>query len=394
MSRPIAHRAVDPKDRPPSHAEDPSYLRSQLITYLGNKRGLLGPIEAAIEKVKRRLRKDRLACFDVFSGSGVVSRLMKSHASLVVANDLEDYAAVVSRCHLANRRDVDMKLLEAVVDDLNERVGREDAPEGFIADLYAPRGDDTIAPEDRVFYTRRNARRLDAYRQLIDAAPADCRDLLLAPLLSAASIHANTAGVFKGFYKNRRTGVGQFGGSGADSLRRILGEIRLEVPVLSAFECPVVVLQADAATAAAQAPPVDLAYLDPPYNQHPYGSNYFLLNLLVRYERPQRISRVSGIPGDWNRSGYNVRAEALPLFRRLVSRIDAPYLLVSYNNEGFITPAEMRDCLAAFGTVEVVDIPYNTFRGSRSLRKRPLHVTEHLFLVERQAARGRGACGP
>lgn len=374
--------------------ENPAFLRSQLITYLGNKRALLGPIEAAIERVKRRLGKDRLACFDVFSGSGVVSRLMKAHASLVVTNDLEDYAAVVSRCHLANRGDVDPGLLAALVDDLNDRAGRADAPEGFIADLYAPRGDDAIAPEDRVFYTRRNARRLDAYRQLIAAAPAVYRDFLLGPLLSAASIHANTAGVFKGFYKNRQTGRGQFGGSGADSLRRILGEIRLEVPVLSNFECPVVVLQDDAVAAAAQAPPVDLAYLDPPYNQHPYGSNYFLLNLLVRYERPTRISRVSGIPADWNRSGYNVRAEALPLFRRLVSRIDAPYLLVSYNNEGFITPTEMRDCLTVFGTVEVVEIPYNTFRGSRSLKTRPLHVTEHLFLVERLAACGRGACAP
>jgi adenine-specific DNA-methyltransferase len=384
MPHSITRRAVSPEARSPRRAEDPAYLRSQLITYLGNKRALLGPIEAAIERVKRRLDKDRLACFDVFSGSGVVSRLMKAHASLVVANDLEDYAAVASRCYLANRGDVDLGLLQEVVSDLNDRAGRADSPEGFIADLYAPHDDDRIAPEDRVFYTRRNARRLDAYRQLIDAAPATCRDFLLAPLLSAASIHANTAGVFKGFYKNRRTGTGQFGGSGADSLRRILGEIRLEVPVLSAFECPVVVLQDDAAAAAAQAPPVDLAYLDPPYNQHPYGSNYFLLNLLVRYQRPTRISRVSGIPADWNRSGYNVRAEALPLFRRLVSRIDAPYLLVSYNNEGFITPAEMRACLAAFGTVEVVEIPYNTFRGSRSLKNRPVHVTEHLFLVERR----------
>ena len=26
--------------------------------------------------------------------------------------------------------------------------------------------------------------------------------------------------------------------------------------------------------------PVDLAYFDPPYNQHPYGSNYFMLNII------------------------------------------------------------------------------------------------------------------
>ena len=27
-------------------------------------------------------------------------------------------------------------------------------------------------------------------------------------------------------------------------------------------------------------PMLDLVYLDPPYNQHPYGSNYFMLNTI------------------------------------------------------------------------------------------------------------------
>jgi adenine-specific DNA-methyltransferase len=46
----------------------------------------------------------------------------------------------------------------------------------------------------------------------------------------------------------------------------------------------------------------DVAYFDPPYNQHPYGSNYFMLNLLVNYEKPGEISRVSGIPTSWTRA--------------------------------------------------------------------------------------------
>ena len=59
-------------------------------------------------------------------------------------------------------------------------------------------------------------------------------------------------------------------------------------------------------------PLLDLLYLDPLYNQHPYGFNYFMLNLLCDYRRPERISRVSGIPRDWNRSPYNGRRTALP----------------------------------------------------------------------------------
>ncbi len=162
------------------------------------------------------------------------------------------------------------------------------------------------------------------------------------------------------------------------------GEITLDVPVLSNFECDYQVLQEDANIAARRLKGLDLAYLDPPYNQHPYGSNYFMLNLLVHYERPKHISRVSGIPTNWRRSGYNVRAKSLPLMRDLLTAMDAPFLLISFNNEGFISPHEMRSMLDTLGSVAVVEMQYNAFRGSRNFNNRPIHVTEQLFLVERR----------
>ncbi len=366
-----------------SMSENPDYLSRQLVTYIGNKRSLLGPIGSAVERVKRRLDKPRLRVLDAFSGSGVVSRLLKAHSSLLIANDIEDYAAVVGRCYLTNRSSVDMSEVSKVVADFNATVDAAPLPRGFIEELYAPADEAHITPEDRVFYTKANARRLDNFRRLLDTAPEAMKDLLLGPLLSEASIHANTAGVFKGFYKDRRTGVGRFGGSGSDALLRILGPVRLEVPVLSDFDCDHEVCQEDVNALARRLKGLDLAYLDPPYNQHPYGSNYFMLNLLVRYERPRRISRVSGIPADWRRSGYNVRARALPLLADLLRSIDAPFLLVSFNNEGFISPDEMRSLLNTLGSVEVFETRYNAFRGSRNLSGRPIHVTERLFLVER-----------
>lgn len=277
-----------------------------------------------------------------------------------------------------------MVAISRLVANLNARVATEAFSLGFIEELYAPRHEAQITNEDRVFYTRANARRLDSYRRLIGMAPSGITDLLMGPLLSEASIHANTAGVFKGFYKNRHTGVGQFGGSGSDALLRILGEIRLEPPVLSNFECEYEVLQEDANTAARRPKGFDLAYVDPPYNQHSYGSNYFMLNLLVRYERPKQISNVSGIPSDWRRSGYNVRSKALPLLKDLLNTVDAQFLLISFNNEGFIAPAEMRAMLNELGSVEVLETRYNAFRGSRNFDNRPIHVTEQLFLVERR----------
>ena len=68
--------------------ENPEYLTRQLITYIGNKRALLGHIAGAVERVKERLGKRKLRVFDAFSGSGIVSRLFKAHAELVISNDL------------------------------------------------------------------------------------------------------------------------------------------------------------------------------------------------------------------------------------------------------------------------------------------------------------------
>lgn len=365
-------------------AEDPDYLARQLITCIGSKRALLGLIGQAVAQVKSRLGKSRLRTLDTFSGSGVVARFLKAHSAMVISNDLEDYAAVTGRCYLRNRSTVNLPGLTKIIDELNVRADAQRLPPGFIEEMYAPRDEERITMEDRVFYTRANARRLDNYRRLIDTYPADVHDLLLGPLISKASVHTNTAGVFKGFYKNRRTQVGQFGGSGSDALVRILGEIRVELPVLSRFECEHEVYQEDANALVRRLKRLDLAYVDPPYNQHPYGSNYFMLNLLVHYRKPENVSRVSGIPTDWRRSGYNVRARSLPLLRELLETIDAPFLLVSFNNEGFIPPDQMLELLNELGSVQTFATRYNAFRGSRNFTKRSIHVTEQLFLVERR----------
>ena len=88
--------------------ENPDYLRRQLITYIGNKRKLLNNIESLIIDVKIRLGKSSLRTLDLFSGSGVVSRLLKSHSCYVVSNDIEEYSEVIGKCFLSNKSEVDL----------------------------------------------------------------------------------------------------------------------------------------------------------------------------------------------------------------------------------------------------------------------------------------------
>jgi adenine-specific DNA-methyltransferase len=363
--------------------ENPEYLSEQLITYIGNKRSLLAFIGHGLDIVKERLGKRKLSIFDVFSGSGIVSRFFKRFSSKLIVNDLEKYVEIINKCYLANYSETNINLLNNCYSDLISRLNTSTLSKGFISELYAPLNDRSIRMHERVFYTMRNAMYLDTARQCIDEIPEETKHFFLAPLLSEASIHANTSGVFKGFYKNNTTGIGQFGGTNNDALLRIKGDIALPFPVFSNFDCDVKIYRGDSNKVVDIADEVDIAYLDPPYNQHPYGSNYFMLNLLADYKRPAQTSRISGIPDDWNRSSYNKRNQVELVLTKLVEKLRAKYLLLSFNSEGFISLDSMIQLLKKIGEVQVIETKYNTFRGSRNLRNRDIHVKEYLYLVEK-----------
>ncbi len=361
------------------------YLTEQIITYLGNKRSLLDFIDSAIKLVIDELNVDKIDTFDVFAGSGIVSRFLKQYSKNLYTNDLEDYCNTINRCYLANESDINLNELKKWFDDITDKLKNNPLEtNGFISRLYAPKDDKNIQPGERVFYTTRNANYLDTARKYIEEVPEPYKTLLLGPLLYEASTKNNTSGVFKGFYKNSKTHIGQFGGDGKNALQRILANIELKMPILSQNNCNVHVFQGDSNVICKQLPHVDLAYLDPPYNQHPYGSNYFMLNLINNYKEPDNVSSVSGIPVGWNKSTYNKKNEALESMRQLCNDINATYILISYNSEGFISYEEMVEMLEQLGEVRAFDKKYNVFRGCRNLRDRDIHVKEYLFLLKKE----------
>ncbi len=368
-------------DARPDNEEDVRYLTEQIITYIGNKRALLNFIGQGVRQVCARLGRTQLRCWDAFSGSGIVARYLKKWSCELYANDLENYSRVLNECYLSNASELDSAQLHHCLHRVRQQALADMQP-GLVAELYAPQDDSCIRPGERVFFTRRNACYIDSARRAIAELPLGMQVYALAPLLCQASVHNNTGGVFKGFYKDAR-GLGQFGGQGRHALERILREIELPTPLFSRFECPYHVLQGDARTVATQLPELDLAYLDPPYNQHPYGSNYFMLNLIVEYQRPAAISPVSGIPADWNRSPYNKRAQAAQELFSLVESCPARFILISYNSEGFVPPDAFVSTLQRLGKLSVLQQEYNTFRACRNLRNRSLKVREYLFLLEK-----------
>ena len=336
-----------------------SFVQQPMITYIGNKRKLVSKIEEIVERLHVK------TCADAFSGSGVVSRMLLTHSEKLYVNDLEKYCETLSQCFLKTPSWADNDEIMRHIEAMNNC---EDV-EGFITEMYAS--------EERSFYTPENGRRIDGMLRYIDKhVPSNLKPYCIGPLLVKASIHTNTSGIFKGFHK------GGWGGKNGHAKDRITKRIEVDCPVWLEPGRSVEIFQKDACEFLKELPHVDLIYLDPPYNQHPYGSNYFMLNLICTNERPHTVSKVSGIPRDWNKSQYNYKNKAkdsMELTLRLATE-KAKHTLVSYNDEGFIPLSEWEEILKPY-TYEKIEIDYSCYKGGRNLKNRKTGVTEYLFVI-------------
>ena len=361
------------------------FFSSHLITYIGNKRRLLPFLYTAFLDIRKKLGKEKLIILDGFVGSGSTARLLKAFASELHVNDLEDYSETVNRAYLSNKSEIDLIKLNNYIEWLNaNKLNIKPKKTGFIEKNYAPQKDDNVKDGERVFYTNTNAKIIDNTRRLIEEVPEPYKTHCLASLIVKSSVHNNTSGVFKGFHK--KNGIGHFGGKGENALQRIKKEIHLDMPIFSDFECPVHVHKRDTNELVKDKnlPIFDLVYYDPPYNQHPYGSNYFMLNI-INEGKPRDIQNgVSGISKDWNRSAYNKRKVAEDAMADLLENTRARFIAISYNNEGIIPIDRFKTILSKHGTWTLVDQDYNTYRGSRNLRNRDIKVKELLWVLEKK----------
>jgi adenine-specific DNA-methyltransferase len=358
------------------------YFTSHLITYIGNKRRLLPFLYKSFLKIRKKIGKEKLVILDGFAGSGSAARILKFFASELHVNDLEDYSETVNKAYLSNKSEIDIKKLEDYINWLNKNK-LKNKNVGFIEKNYAPKNDNNIEERERVFYTNTNAKIIDNIRFLIEQIPEPYKTICLASLLTKASVHNNTSGVFKGFHK--KNGIGHFGGQGENALSRIKKEIFLEMPLFSDFECPVFVHKKDTNNLVKKKtlPMFDLVYYDPPYNQHPYGSNYFMLNIINGGKPIEIQNGVSGIAKNWNKSVYNKQKQAEEAMDDLLANTESKFIAISYNNEGIIPIDNFKKILSKYGKWELIDQDYNTYRGSRNLRARNIKVKELLWVLEK-----------
>lgn len=377
---------------------DESYVKDQLIAYIGNKRNLMSLLEKAVKKIGVLKYNNDPKFLDLFAGSGVVSRLAKSLGFFVTANDWEYYSYIINKAFIEidkshlNRYFRTIGGIDNVLDILNNLTEPKEKDK-YISKYYCPENDDRPdIKNERMFYTNYNGKRIDAIRaqikEWVDKKIINEKEemLLLALLLYEASTRSNTSGVFKGFHKG-------FGGTNGDALSRILKPVQLKKPNLIdgrkslVFKNDAVLLSEEL-----KDEKYDVAYLDPPYNQHQYGSNYHLLNTIALNDKPAVNKKIyingkktnkSAIRRDWimTKSSFCYKRSAKNDFKRMVKNINAKYILVSYSTDGIISFDDMLSILSTKGQMDVCLSEYVKYRGGKQALTTQVKNIEFILIV-------------
>jgi adenine-specific DNA-methyltransferase len=330
-----------------------------VIKYLGSKRALAEAIAAGASELRAR------TAADLFSGTTRVGQALRRSGIELVSNDTAAYSEAFGLAYVAAGPDVDRLRVRRLL----RRLGDLPPVDGYVTETFCRRSR---------YFQPGNGMRIDAARTEIDRLDLDPveRGILLTSLVEAADRVDSTVGVQMAYLK-------QWAPRAANVL-----ELREPAQVAGP---PGRVTCADANELAAELDGIDLAYIDPPYNQHSYLGNYHVWETLVRWDAPDHYGvACKRVDCRTRKSPYNLRRQAMTALTDLIERVRAPWLVVSFSNEGFHRPGEIEALLALRGHVGAVAVPRPRYVGARIGIHDPtgrrvgtvshLSNTEHLFV--------------
>lgn len=308
-----------------------------MIKYIGSKRVLVPAIVqiiCSIPEVK--------SVIDFFSGTSRVGHALKQNGYRVIANDLLSYAHVLGMCYVQ----ADLESVGHIASDLIAEYNHLPGKPGYFTD--------TFCVQSR-FFQPKNGARIDAIREAIAEGgfDPDLEAVLLVSLMEAADRVDSTTGLQMAYLKSWAP--------------RAYNNLQLRMPRVlprpANGACEAHCMEARAAAASLTA---DLAYIDPPYNQHSYLGNYHIWETLVRWDKPDFYGTAcKRVDCKTRKSDFNSRIRAESAFREFLDRVDCSFLVVSFNNEGYIHRSLMERLLSKHGDVYTVARDYKRYVGAQ-----------------------------
>jgi len=312
-----------------------------LIKYIGSKRTLIPVILEAVRRAS-----NAHSVIDLFSGTSRVGHALKRAGYQVFSNDHNAYAATLARCYVQADADDVIEDAKKLVREFNAMAGEP----GYFTD--------TFCVQSR-FFQPKNGARVDAIREAIAAkglAP-ELEAVMLVSLMEAADRVDSTTGLQMAYLKTWAA--------------RAHNDIELRVPdVLSRAKHGKGQATCLDALEAAKVLDADVAYIDPPYNQHSYLGNYHAWESLVRWDKPEVYGiACKRIDVRQRQSIFNSRPQFAGVMRRLLNAVRAPIMVVSFNNEGYLAKAEMEAMLSALwdgqGKVTTIENNFKRYVGAQ-----------------------------
>jgi len=332
-----------------------------VIKYIGSKRLIIPRITELVSYLP-----DVKRVCDLFAGTTRVGQALKQQGAYVISNDLASYSLILGRTYIqADASRIDQQRMLSLLDELEAL-----PPEpGYFTRTFC---------EDARYFQPHNGARIDAMRDAIDrlASNEEERSILLTSLMLAADRVDSTTGLQMAYLKAWAP--------------RAYHRLELRLPNL--LPGSGLAVQSDANLLASTLEDVDLVYIDPPYNQHSYFSNYHVWETLIRNDRPD----VYGIANKRidcrvQKSDYNSKQRIVQALDDLITSVRSTYLLVSFSTEGYLGIGHIEDMLQGRGYVASTSVDFKRYVGAQIGIYNPagakvgavshLRNREHLFLV-------------
>ena len=303
-----------------------------MIKYIGSKRLLVSLI---VEIVDALPNVERVT--DLFSGTSRVGMALKRSGRWVRSNDHNLYAHALATCHVAADADEYGAHALRLIQEL------ETAPpiDGWFTETYC---------RQARFFHPDNGVKIEGIRTYLDTLDLEptLRQIALVSLMEAADRVDSTTGVQMAFLKKWAP--------------RALKPLAMRLPEMISGPSEATHLEA---VEAAQLP-ADLVYLDPPYNQHAYHSNYHIWETLIRWDNPEvyGVAR-KRIDCKTRKNPFNSKPKIAEAMAQVIHACTAPYLLVSFNNEGYLHRTEIEEMLRKKGAVETFSVDHPRYVGAK-----------------------------
>lgn len=307
-----------------------------MIKYLGSKRRLVPVLGELFARSGAR------TALDLFTGTTRVAQAFKAGGGIVTAVDTARYSEMFARTWIELDADtIDRRELADALAHLNALPGEP----GYVTDTFCVRSR---------YFQPHNGARIDAIRDAIarDHAGTTLEPILLTSLLLAADRVDSTTGLQMAYVKQWAP--------------RSYRPLELRAPELLAGTGRAV--RGDAGELAARLGPFDLAYLDPPYNQHRYYTNYHVWETIVAWDHPEHYGvackRVDA-RDEATKSVFNRKREMPAALGATIAAVDAEVVVVSYNDEAWVAVDELVEMCSVHGEVVVLAFDSKRYVGAQ-----------------------------